>query len=309
MKSTLATLAVLATLIAGCSGTAGTPSTAGTVAAPTPIIVYVTPAPVPTVATTSEPTPASAPTNLTAGQPVNVGALTYTVNGIAQGTSNNDFISPDDGSVFEFLDLSVTNESADSQHFGDGWTIQDSGGYLHNGEFSSLKDPGFSGELAAGQSTRGYITFQTGVGLKPVAAILETSFFGGSSISFALQADIAVATPAPSPRPAPTPVPKPTAKTLLSFKGSGIKSSKPFHASGDSVDVVYTYNCSNFGFDGNFQVYFYGAGLFGGPDIVVNELGMSGKSRTTEYLDGASGPFHIEVNSECNWSVVIVGTP
>jgi len=97
--------------------------------------------------------------------------------------------------------------------------------------------------------------------------------------------------------------------TLLSLSGSGIKSSKTFEFSGDSVDVIYTFDCSDFGYAGNFQIYFYGASLLGPsvPDILANDLAMSGGDTTTEYLYGATGPFHLEMNSECDWTVKVVG--
>jgi len=106
-------------------------------------------------------------------------------------------------------------------------------------------------------------------------------------------------------------VPPPTPGTLLSISGSGIKSSKEFAASGDSVDVTYTYNCSSFGAEGNFIINFYGANSLGPdiPDGIANDLGMSGGDTSTEYLNGATGPFHLEVNSECKWTVKVIGMP
>lgn len=131
----------------------------------------------------------------------------------------------------------------------------------------------------------------------------------------------AVPTQTPSPTPVPTPTPRPTAvptrtslptpPTLLSISGSGIKSSKTFSWSGDSVDLTYTFNCSNFGSQGNFQIYFYGASILGPtvPDILANDLAAKGGDTTTEYLSGSTGPFHLEVNSECKWTVAVTGMP
>lgn len=75
------------------------------------------------------------------------------------------------------------------------------------------------------------------------------------------------------------------------------------------MDVTYTFNCSNFGSEGNFQIYFYGANLFGIPDILANDLAKKGGDTTTEYLNGATGPFHLEMNSECKWTVKVIGMP
>ena len=130
-----------------------------------------------------------------------------------------------------------------------------------------------------------------------------------SAAAVASQPSAAV-TPAPT-QAAATPAPtQAAAVTLLSLTGNGIKTSKSFSATGDSVDVVYTFNCASFGQTGNFQIMFYGASPFGPtmPDILANALALKGGDTTTEYLNGASGPFHVEINSECAWAVKVVGT-
>jgi hypothetical protein len=130
----------------------------------------------------------------------------------------------------------------------------------------------------------------------------------------------ATATPtrAPTPTPRPTvtrtPWPLPTFPTLLSLSGTGIKSSNSFNWSGHSIDVDYSFNCSNFGTKGNFILMFYGANSLGPtiPDILVNVVADKGGSTTTEYLhylSGSSGPFHVDVNSECQWALTVTGIP
>jgi hypothetical protein len=85
--------------------------------------------------------------------------------------------------------------------------------------------------------------------------------------------------------------------TLLDLGGNGIKSSQPFTAS-DSWTLAYTFDCTSFGFSGNFQVYVYeGESL---RQIAVNELGKQGSSSTTVY---ATGGLHLQMNSECSWHV------
>ena len=120
-----------------------------------------------------------------------------------------------------------------------------------------------------------------------------------------------VPTPTPRPTATPTPRPVPTFATLLTLSGTGIKSSKSFNWSGHSIDVDYSYNCSNFGTKGNFILMFYGASSLGPtvPDILANELADKGGSTTTEYLHGPTGPFHVEVNSECQWALTVTGVP
>ena len=133
---------------------------------------------------------------------------------------------------------------------------------------------------------------------------------GTAASAAATNAPLAVATVAAIAQPS-IPAPAATAKTLLAITGNGIKTSKSFRASGDSVDVTYSFNCAAFGSQGNFQIMFYGASALGPtmPDILANALAAKGSDTTTEYLNGATGPFHVEINSECSWSVRVIGTP
>ena len=64
--------------------------------------------------------------------------------------------------------------------------------------------------------------------------------------------------------------------------------------------MAWSYNCSNYGSQGNFFVE-----VDGSSDIGPNELGSSG-SGTDYYND--SGTFSLTVISECNWSVSISGS-
>ncbi len=107
--------------------------------------------------------------------------------------------------------------------------------------------------------------------------------------------------------PADTGSPAPAATTLLSIKGTGYMTSEPFQASGDSVDVAYDYTCTG---EGSFALNFYGTNVSPLlPDALVGEFGSNGSSTLTETLNGATGPFHVEVDSVCAWSVEVIGTP
>jgi hypothetical protein len=95
------------------------------------------------------------------------------------------------------------------------------------------------------------------------------------------------------------PAVKSTPKTLMSFKGKGIKNSPKF-TTGDDWTIKYSYDCSDFGYKGNFIITIsddFGDG--------VNELGKSGKDSQPVY--GQSGTHYLSVNSECSWSVSVVG--
>lgn len=94
----------------------------------------------------------------------------------------------------------------------------------------------------------------------------------------------------------------PAPKTLLDLSGSGAKTSAPFQAPGHWT-LNYSYDCSSFGYQGNFQVTVMDNN--GVPvAFPVNELGTSGQSQSDVYN---SGQLHIEVNSECDWHVTAVG--
>ena len=62
--------------------------------------------------------------------------------------------------------------------------------------------------------------------------------------------------------------------------------------------MAWSYNCSNYGSQGNFQVSINGST----GDIGPNELGPSGTG-TDNYND--TGTFSVSVNSECHWSLTI----
>lgn len=99
----------------------------------------------------------------------------------------------------------------------------------------------------------------------------------------------------------------PAGSTLVSLSGTGPRTSDEFHSSGSSVDVSYEYTCSP---EGNFTVNFYGTN--GSPvlaDVIVDELGTTGAASVVENLNGATGPFTVEVVSECTWTVKVAGTP
>ena len=112
-------------------------------------------------------------------------------------------------------------------------------------------------------------------------------------------------TPPPVPTPAPTPAPAPQPTTLLSSSGTGTKSTQTFTTPSNSWQLSYTYDCSDYGGQGNFQVYIMTAdGSMSFENTGVNELGASGSD--TEYYH-TGGSYYLEVNSECSWTVNVKG--
>lgn len=95
--------------------------------------------------------------------------------------------------------------------------------------------------------------------------------------------------------------------TLVSVQGSGTMTSDPFGASGETVDVMYEYTCSE---AASFTLNFYGtydSPLL--PDVLVSEFGEGASGTATESLNGTTGPFTVEVDTACDWSVEVLGAP
>jgi len=87
------------------------------------------------------------------------------------------------------------------------------------------------------------------------------------------------------------------AATALDISGSGTHSTETFTVNNE-WELDWSYDCSSFGSQGNFQIYIYtGRTLLG---VGVNQLGDSDSG--TEYLH-QGGDIYLEINSECNWSV------
>ncbi len=172
---------------------------------------------------------------------------------------------------------------------------------------------GVVGDLTGSNRSAG----ASGASSGPSAAVVSQAPAAAAPATPAVPATTPVAVAAPQVTqneggaPAP-PAPGATPTILLKLSGNGINTSKPFSATGDSFTMTYAYDCTSFGYAGNFVVDVYGTNALDPalPDGAVNELGMKGgPTTTTVYLNGQPGPFHIEVNSECSWGVIVYGTP
>ena len=98
--------------------------------------------------------------------------------------------------------------------------------------------------------------------------------------------------------PATTAAAKPA--IVATFHGSGIQNTQKFTVT-DTWQLAYAFDCTSFGFKGNFQVLEDGS--FGGG-LDVNDLAMSKSANTWAYNDG--GTHYLEINSECDWTVEVV---
>jgi hypothetical protein len=107
------------------------------------------------------------------------------------------------------------------------------------------------------------------------------------------------ATDAPTLTPNPTPLPTP--QTLLDLSGSGQAQTAAF-TTGDNWAITYTFNCSSFGSQGNFQIYINNTDSSENDDTGANQLAASGGS-TDHYYD--AGKHYLQINSECAWHLTV----
>lgn len=110
----------------------------------------------------------------------------------------------------------------------------------------------------------------------------------------------------PDPGVAPStnaPVQPVAQKVIYTLSGSGIKKTAGFNTPGEWT-LSYQFDCSKWGSTGNFQVLEFDKD--GNPvDILVNELDNKGTSTTAQHAD--AGGRYLEVNSECKWSLNVIG--
>ena len=95
---------------------------------------------------------------------------------------------------------------------------------------------------------------------------------------------------------------RPKAKVLATFTGSGAENTPKFTVSG-SWKLKWSYNCSSLGFAGNFIVEEDNS--FAGK-AGLNEEGKAGHGATWAY--GDTGRHFLAVNSECKWTMKVIGT-
>jgi hypothetical protein len=92
-------------------------------------------------------------------------------------------------------------------------------------------------------------------------------------------------------------------KVLLRFSGSGIQNSAPFNVPSGMVNVHYSY----FGCDGGYGNFI--ADLMDGKgddQSIANDLGGGGHKTTVVYPTDTPGQYHLEVNGECSFRIVLI---
>lgn len=93
----------------------------------------------------------------------------------------------------------------------------------------------------------------------------------------------------------------PAAKTVATFSGNGTENTAQFTVTG-TWKLDYSFSCSDFGGQGNFQVFEDGGQDLNGVEVNALSTGQSGS--TMAYGDG--GTHYLEVNSECAWTVKVI---
>lgn len=121
---------------------------------------------------------------------------------------------------------------------------------------------------------------------------------GGESSDTPAIADDAPTATSEAPKGTTKPAGKPAGTVLLSVKGSGTKTTQKFAAKSD-WDLRWSYDCSNFGTQGNFIATPTGSDFL----TPVNQLGNR-DSGVEHYHSG--GTYYLEVISECDWTLKAV---
>ncbi len=138
----------------------------------------------------------------------------------------------------------------------------------------------------------------------PGPAVLHWDLDPGGTLdtsSASPQANLTIVAPSSSTAVTPSP------RVLLALRGSGSQSSGPFAASGTSVTLAYTYDCSGAGSSGRLH-----ATLLDRNGVAITIFGGSARSggdTAPEYISNTAPPYHVEVSTDCAWSITVTGRP
>ena len=105
----------------------------------------------------------------------------------------------------------------------------------------------------------------------------------------------------PSPKAAPD-APASSPRTLLASSGSGSKSTQIVTVPSE-WSLEWSYDCSNFGPQGNFQVFVYNSNGSPAEANGLNQLGAGGAD--TEYYH-QGGNLYFVIRSECRWTIKVL---
>jgi hypothetical protein len=135
-----------------------------------------------------------------------------------------------------------------------------------------------------------------------IAAAVGSSGTNGSTAGSNSPAAAATTQAAPGAAPAvaapPATTAAPAEAIVLTTSGNGQLTTRPFTVGNDWA-LTYSFNCANFGGQGNFQVY----EDYPNGNILANALAANGGNTT--YQTGDAGTHTLEVNSECDWKITV----
>jgi hypothetical protein len=130
-------------------------------------------------------------------------------------------------------------------------------------------------------------------GPAPTVTVTETETEPGPTVTTSAQAAA----------PSPSATPQQAAHTVATFSGSGQQNTPKFTVT-DTWKLKYSFDCSDFGQSGNFQVYEDGGNDYA---LSVNDLAKSKSASTLAYND--AGSHYLQVNSECTWTMKVIDEP
>jgi hypothetical protein len=132
-----------------------------------------------------------------------------------------------------------------------------------------------------------------------VIAIIASAASNSSSSNNTANNNPAASTPSAKT----TPTKATTPKVLFDKSGSGISKTAIFNTPSE-WQIDYSFDCTNFGSQGNFSVIVYD-GKSETKDVPINALAAKGQD--TVYEHNLSGPYYLDINSECDWHVTVKG--
>jgi hypothetical protein len=150
---------------------------------------------------------------------------------------------------------------------------------------------------------KGHFWRNAGIGCAGLIVLVVIIIIAAASGNHGSTPSIAAISPSNSAATAKASTAPAGAKVLLDKTGSGIGKTAIFTTSGE-WEIDYTFDCSNFGQSGNFAITIYdGKGSL--VDIAANQLAAKGSDTVPEH--NLSGPYYLDMNSECDWHVIVKG--
>lgn len=110
-------------------------------------------------------------------------------------------------------------------------------------------------------------------------------------------------------KPKPKKKAKPAAKVLVPTMSGNASGETPAFKPTNQYVVKYQFDCSAMGQSGNFVIMAEdgnGSPVMGGPS--VNRLTMTGSGTAKGYGLGEPSSIHLQIISECNWTVTVTAS-